>query len=138
MKRIIGIVVSIAVLFLLLYLRPLIRFTDDVSRGNALTEKGDFNSAFFAYGNAIQRSPTNPLPYFKRAIAMYKAQSFSKSQADLNDVVRLAPKFGAAYRLRAMVTRQQGLEKKAKEDDAIADQLSAPTDLESICSQSPS
>lgn len=61
MNRILGVVVSIAVLFMLLYLRPLVRFTDDISRGNALTEKGEFNSAFFAYGNAIQRSPNNPL-----------------------------------------------------------------------------
>ncbi len=59
------------------------------------------------------------------------------AQIDLNDVIRLAPKFGPAYRLLAIAERARGLEKKAMEDDAVADKLGAPTDLDEIYVSSP-
>ena len=132
MKRVLGIGASIIVLFVLFSIRPLLRLSDALTRGDNLVEKGEYDSAYFAYGDAIRRSPDSPVPYFKRAIAMSKAKIHSKTQIDLNDVIRLAPKFGAAYRLRAIAERALGLERKAQEDDLMADQLGAPTDINAV------
>ncbi len=136
-KRVLGIVIGVIVLFALASIRPLLRYSNDLTRGDTLTQKGDYQAAFHAYGDAIRRSPDDPVAYFKRAIAMSKAMGYSKAQIDLNDVIRLAPKFGPAYRLRAIAERAQGLDKKAIGDDAIADQLGAPTDLDGIYFSSP-
>jgi tetratricopeptide (TPR) repeat protein len=136
-KRGIAIVIGILVFFSLASIRPLLRYSTDLARGEKLTQEGDYKAAFYAYGDAIRRSPDDPTAYFKRAIAMSKAMSHSKAQIDLNDVIRLAPKFGPAYRLRAIAERAQGLEKKAMEDDVVADKLGAPTDLDAIYVSSP-
>lgn len=136
-KRGIAIVIGILVFFALASIRPLLRYSTDMAKGEKLTQEGDYKAAFYAYGDVIRRSPDDPVAYFKRAIAMSKAMSHSKAQIDLNDVIRLAPKFGPAYRLRAIAERAQGLEKKAMEDDAVADKLGAPTDLDEIYLSSP-
>jgi tetratricopeptide (TPR) repeat protein len=132
MKRILSIVVCIAVFFGLMAVRPYLRLTDNIQRGDSLAAQGEYDKAFYAYGDALHRFPDNPLPYFRRAIAMQNAGKHTKAQVDLGDVIRLRPNFGPAYRLRAESLRAQGLQDKAKQDDARADELKTGKDLAAL------
>jgi tetratricopeptide (TPR) repeat protein len=121
-----GVAVALVFLIVTSVLRRASRYSDAIASGNANTEAGDVDSAFFAYGDAIRMRPDQAEGYFLRAAAMLKLNSFNKAQVDLNDVIRMRPDFGEAYRLRALCYRAQGLLKKADEDDATADRLGAP------------
>jgi len=138
LSRLVGIVLGLVILSGLVIVRPFLNYSNALSRGEALTQKGDYDAAFFAFGDAIRRSPNDPVPYFKRAVAMSKAMKHSKAQIDLNEVIRLSPNFGPAYRLRANAYRAQGLESKASEDDGIADRFGAAKDFDAICQETPS
>jgi tetratricopeptide (TPR) repeat protein len=133
-KRILGILASIVVVFGLLLLVPLLKSSNRINRAESLAASGDYKGAFYAYGDVIQRNPKDPLPYFRRAIAMHQSGQFSKAIIDLNDAIRLKPDFGAAYRLRARAYESQSLREKAAADDESADRLQAPKDLATIYS----
>jgi tetratricopeptide (TPR) repeat protein len=130
LRLLIGIAVAIAVFFGLSMMRGESRYTSAISNGKAKVDAGDVNGAFLAYGDAIRIKPDQPEGYFLRAAAMLKLDSFSKSQMDLNEVIRMRPNFGEAYRLRAVCCRAQGLADKAAEDEATADRLGAPKSIE--------
>jgi tetratricopeptide (TPR) repeat protein len=133
-NRLIGIVVCVVVVLSLLLLRPLLRTADSMARGDNLVAAKDFRGAFYAYGDAIQRNPNNPLPYFRRAVAMHKSGQLNKTIVDLNDAIRLKPDFAAALRLRANAYQQLGLKEKAASDQQRADQLLAPSEIDEIYS----
>jgi tetratricopeptide (TPR) repeat protein len=132
MKRILGILVSIVVLFVLLLVRPMQRNADSFSRADSLAANGDYQGAYYAYGDVIRRKPQDPLAYFRRGVAMHQSGQFNKAIVDLNDAIRLKPDFGAAYRLRARAYEGQRLTEKATADDQAADRLQAPTDIATV------
>lgn len=132
MKRILGILVSIVVLFVLLLVRPMMRNADSFNRADSLAASGDYEGAYYAYGDVIRRNPQDPLAYFRRAVAMHQSGQFNKAIVDLNDAIRLKPDFGAAYRLRARAYEGQRLTEKATSDDQAADRLQAPTDITAV------
>lgn len=58
--------------------------------------------------------------------------SSSRAQMDLNDLIRLRPNLGEAYRLRAVCYRAQGIQQRAAEDDAIAGRPGAPKVIDDV------
>ena len=130
LRLVVGIVVAIAVMSGLSYMRSGSRFSSWIAQGKKYTEAGNVDGAFLSYGDAIHIDPKRPDGYFLRAAAMLKLNRHTKAQVDLNDVIRLRPNFGEAYRLRALCFRAQGISDKADEDDAAADRLGAPKVIE--------
>ncbi len=132
LKRLLGIVAAICVLFVLMIVRPILRASSNMDRGEKLAASGDYDGAYYAFGDAIRQAPDNPWPYFRRAAAMHRSGQYNKSLVDLNDAIRMKPDFGAAYRLRARSNEAQGLIEKAAADDKMADDYNAPQLLEEI------
>lgn len=130
LRLIIGIAVALAVFLGLAFFRGESRFSSAIAQGKKYAEAGDVNGAFLSYGDAIRIDPKRPDGYFLRAAAMLKLNKHTKAQVDLNDLIRLRPNFGEAYRLRALCCRAQGISEKADEDDAKADSLGAPKLIE--------
>ncbi|MCU0721984.1 MAG: hypothetical protein MUC83_19905 [Pirellula sp.] len=65
-KRIIGIFAAIVVVVVLMLVRPMLRNADSFSRADSLAAKGDYNGAFYAYGDVIRRNPQDPLAFWSR------------------------------------------------------------------------
>lgn len=90
------------------------------SRGLLHGRRGNFEEAVADFTEAIDREPTNPLPYQSRGNAHFDAGHLDEALADLDEAVRLAPQSASAH-----YNRGNAHARKGNRDQAIADYTKA-------------
>jgi tetratricopeptide (TPR) repeat protein len=78
--------------------------------------KTDFETAIKFAGEALELEPDNVDALWMRGLARLKIKDYAKAEADLNQAIKLDPKYGPAYRERASVFLAQEKYAAAIED----------------------
>lgn len=87
-------------------LKKVLRMTND----EVPLTSGQVNEHFTSiddYSKLIEINPSNPLPYFGRAVDFMLVQDFTSALEDLNRVIMISPRFTFAYFNRAAVRFKQ-------------------------------
>jgi tetratricopeptide (TPR) repeat protein len=85
-------------------------------RGDAWSDKGDYDRAIADYNEAIRRDSKNVIAYFSRAYAWSGKGDYDKAISDYDQALGLDPKNASAYFNRAIAWNNKG-----NYDKAIAD-----------------
>ena len=89
MKRAVFLLLLIMMIFAgRAYLAP----KEDVKKGNALYEKGDFAAAAKAYNDAAGRAPNDGIPNFNSGAALYKKDSYERAIDSFNKAIASSKK----------------------------------------------
>jgi hypothetical protein len=83
-------------------------FTFYLNRGNASSDKGDFDSAVIDYGKVLELKPGNLDALIKRGIAYSAKKWFDLAIADYAKVIEIDPKHAAAYARRGEALQKKG------------------------------
>jgi tetratricopeptide (TPR) repeat protein len=86
------------------------------NRGNAYSDKNDYDRAIADFNEAIRLDPKYAFPYDGRGKAYYSKNDLNHAFADFDQAIRLDPKFAGAYNNRGNVYYD-----KKDYDRAIAD-----------------
>lgn len=101
-------------------------YGNEVYYGDSQAKAGHYEQAAAHYQTAIHLDAQNPIAYFHRAVAYQRSANHLEAQMDFDEVIRLRPDFGPAYRMRAFSMRAQRLQERFEADQAEADRLGAP------------
>ena len=105
-RRTIAFVPELAALNNTRLLRRRLLLTNSVQPLDSAQARTHFTSVS-DYSRLIDISPTNPVPYFGRAIDFMLLQDYDNALSDLDRVVELSPSFMFAYFVRAFVRQRQ-------------------------------
>ena len=101
-------------------------YGNEIYYGDSQAKAGRYEQAASHYQSAIHIDPQNPTAFFHRAVVYQRSADHLKAQMDFDEVIRLRPDFGPAYRMRAFSMRFQKLQERFEADQAEADRLGAP------------
>jgi tetratricopeptide (TPR) repeat protein len=87
-----------------------------IDRGDAWTDKGEYDKAIADYNLAIKRAPNNYRAYNERGNAWAWKGEFDKAIVDYNQAIRLNPSNAVAYCNRGDCWREKGDNDKALAD----------------------
>jgi TonB family protein len=91
-------------------------FTFYLNRGNASTDKGDFDSAVIDYGKVLELKPGNVDALLKRGIAYAGKKWFDLAISDFSKVLEIDAKYASAYSHRGESFQKKGDLASAKAD----------------------
>src|SRR5512146_2084087 len=100
---------------------PLILATAHNNRGNAYSEKGDYDRAIEDYDLAIKFNPSYDKPFNNRGVAYQKKGDYDRAIKDFDEAIKLNPKYGRAFANRAETYQKKNDFERATQDydDAI-------------------
>jgi tetratricopeptide (TPR) repeat protein len=61
------------------------------NRGNAYSDKGDYDRAIADYTQAIRLAPNVASRYYNRGLAYYSKKDYDRAIVDFNQAIRLDP-----------------------------------------------
>ena len=86
------------------------------NRGDAYTEKGDYDRAVQDFDQSIKLNPTNAKPFNNRGVAYLKKGEYDLAIKNLEEAIRLDPNY-----VKAFINRAETYEKKNEYDRAARD-----------------
>jgi tetratricopeptide (TPR) repeat protein len=92
-------------------------------RGEAYSDKKDYEKAIVDYTEAIRLDPTDEMAYFSRGIAYSHKKDYDKAIADYTEAIRLDPTDGDAFYKRGLAYKGKLENSKAEADFAEAKRL---------------
>ena len=86
------------------------------NRGDAYTEKGDYDRAVQDFDQSIKLNPTNAKPFNNSGVAYLKKGEYDLAIKNLDEAIRLNPNYAKAF-----VNRAETYQKKTEYDRATRD-----------------
>src|SRR3984885_2122000 len=78
------------------------------NRGNAYTDKGEYELAIQDYDESIKLNPNYAKPFNNRGVAYQKKGDYDRAIKDFDAAINIDPKYGDAFANRAEIYQKKG------------------------------
>ena len=106
---IVAAIIAAAVIAWRRFPRPETEYDKRMKEGQVCADRGDFNAAIAAYGEAIRLDPQSADAYFNKGFAYGQKGDYDKAIEDFNASIRLHPKNARAIPTGALPTRRRAI-----------------------------